>query len=190
MNLSFIVTLLLKKYFKVINGGVINYGQSVKIDLNTSIIVKKRNYLFIEDGVYLRSKSKGYHAGMPFYTGILIDGHESTIRIGENSRLNGVYVHAKKPISIGKNCVIASGVNIIDSNGHIVSSLNRTIGRDEPIPIVISDNVWIGLNSVILKGTIIGENSVVGANSVVKGSFPSYSLIQGNPAISKGFIIT
>ena len=127
-------------------------------------------------------KAKGYHAGMPFYTTLLVDGNNGRIHIGDNCRINGAYIHAKDIITIGDNCVIASGVQIIDSNGHKVHSLNRTIGRDEPKPINIGNNVWVGLNAIILKGTSIGNNSVVAAGSVVKGSFPSNTLIQGNPA--------
>ena len=48
--------------------------------------------------------------------------------------------------------------------------------------IVIGNNVWIGLNAIILKGSVIGDNSVVTAGSVVKGVFPNNALIQGNPA--------
>lgn len=84
---------------------------------------------------------------------------------------------------MGHNCVIASGVNIIDSNGHIVLSRNRTIGRDDAKPIEIGNNVWIGLNTTILKNTRIGNNCVIAAGSVVKGQFPDNVLIQGNPAI-------
>ena len=87
-----------------------------------------------------------------------------------------------KKLVIGKNSVIASGVHIIDSNGHILNSNNRTKGRDIPADIIIGENVWIGLNSVILKATIIGNNSVVAAGSIVKGEYPANSLIQGNPA--------
>ncbi|GAB1443509.1 hypothetical protein MASR2M39_23500 [Ignavibacteriales bacterium] len=114
-------------------------------------------------------------------TTILIDKANAIVEIGEKTRLNGAYVHAQKEIRIGKNCVIASGVNILDANGHELISGDRTWGRDTPEPIIIGDNVWIGLNSVILKGTIIGNNSVVGANSVVKGEFSKNSLIIGNP---------
>ncbi len=126
---------------------------------------------------------KYYHAGMPFYTALLNDGKESHIIIGNNCRLNGVYIHAQKEILIGDNCVLASGIHVIDSNGHELYSTNRTVGRDTPKPVVIGNNVWIGLNSIVLKDTIIGDNSVVAAGSVVKGRFPANSLIQGNPAV-------
>lgn len=113
----------------------------------------------------------------------MADGVNSEIVIGDNCRLNGVYVHAQKKVIVGKNCVMAAGVNIIDSNGHELYSLNRTKGRDEPKEIILGNNVWIGLNSIILKGTRIGDNSVIAAGSVVKGDFPENSLIHGNPAI-------
>lgn len=131
-----------------------------------------------------RSEIK-YHGGMPFYTCLLSDGEGSKIVIGDNCRVNGAYIHAEKGITIGKNCVIASGVNIIDSNGHQVRSFNRTIGRDEPKEIVIGNNVWICMNVTILKGSIIGDNSIVAAGSVVQGIIPPNSIAssQGNLAI-------
>lgn len=48
--------------------------------------------------------------------------------------------------------------------------------------IVIGDNVFIGMNSILLPGTIIGDNVIVGAGSVVRGKVPDYSIIAGNPA--------
>ncbi len=140
--------------------------------------------IIIGKNVTLRSFSRGYHGGMPFGTSLLADAKDAEIRIGDNCRINGAYIHAKKRISIGNNCVIASGVNIMDSNGHLLLSSNRTIKKtDVPKEITIGNNVWIGVNAVILKGTVISDNSVVGANSVVKGRFENNSLIQGNPAV-------
>lgn len=156
-------------------------GKNVSVDYDSDFILYK-NELLLKDNVKIRSRQRGYHAGMPFASTFLIDVPGAKITVGENCRLNGVYLHAQSGITIGKNTVIASGVNIIDSNGHVLNSSNRTVGRDVPKPIVIGDNVWIGLNSIILKGTVIGDNSMVAAGSVVKGEFPPNSLISGNPA--------
>ena len=125
---------------------------------------------------------RGYHCGMPFPTTLLSDGENSSIVIGDFCRINGAYIHAKKEVRIGNNCVIASGVNIVDSNGHIVNSCDRTIERDDPKEIIIGNNVWIGMNCMVLKGTMIGNNCVVAAGSVVKGCFPDNCVISGNPA--------
>lgn len=169
--------------FKIKRRKNIVLGKNVRIDYQTKIFTNN-NFLKLGDNVFLRSNKIGYHAGMPFPTTILIDKENAECSIGENSRVNGCYIHihAQKKIIIGKNTVIASGTNIIDSNGHKTLSNNRTIGRDTAEEILIGNNVWIGLNSVILKGTIIGDNSIVAAGSVVKGVFPENSLIQGNPA--------
>ena len=48
---------------------------------------------------------------------------------------------------------------------------------------IISDNVWIGMNAIILKGVNIGENSVVAAGAVVTKSVPPNCVVAGNPAI-------
>lgn len=119
---------------------------------------------------------------MPFYSSIFNDGENSRIIIGDNCRINGAYIHAKKEIIIGDNCVMASGISILDSNGHQVVSQNRTLGSDSAESIIIGNNVWIGINAIILKGTEIGDNCIISAGSVVKGVFPKSCIISGNPA--------
>lgn len=49
-------------------------------------------------------------------------------------------------------------------------------------PVIIGNNVFIGVNSVILMGTTIGNNVIIGAGSVVKGEIPSNCVVAGNPA--------
>jgi acetyltransferase-like isoleucine patch superfamily enzyme len=51
------------------------------------------------------------------------------------------------------------------------------------LPVIISDNVWIGMNAIILKGVTIGENSVVAAGAVVTKSVPANVVVAGNPAV-------
>lgn len=160
----------------------VQIANTVRLDKQSKVLAYANTHIQIGDNVYLRSNPDGYHTGIPFPTSLLADKPDALISIGANCRLNGVYVHSQKAIQIGDNCVIAAGVNIIDSNGHQVNSSNRTIGRDDSQPIIIGNNVWIGLNAIILKGSVIGDNSVVTAGSVVKGVFPNNALIQGNPA--------
>lgn len=149
-----------------------------------SIILDKSKSGGVKIGSYCRigTSSSGYHGGMPFYTSILNDGKNSHVIIGDHCRINGAYIHAEDRVTIGDNCVIAAGVSIMDSNGHQTFSTDRTKGRDEPVAIVLGNNVWVGLNAIILKGSVIGDNCVVSAGSVVKGVFPANSLIAGNPA--------
>jgi acetyltransferase-like isoleucine patch superfamily enzyme len=187
MIISKIIFFLLSKIKKFFYSFI--YRKRLKISINvdfdyaSKIIIKGNGKILIAENSHIRSKKYGYHSGMPFPTTLFADGDNSSIHIGANSRLNGCYIHSKEHISIGKNCAIASGVNIIDSNGHKTISKNRTLEIDIPKKIIIKDNVWIGLNAVLLKDTIIGENSIIGANSVVKGEFPANSLIIGNPGV-------
>lgn len=161
---------------KIGNGSIVYYKASV-------VNLSRRGGVKIGNKCKIGCSPKMYHAGMPFYTRLLVDCQEGTITIGDNCRVNGASIHAGNSITIGNNCVIATGVSIMDSNGHEVYSKDRTVGSDTPRPVVIGNNVWIGLNAVILRGTSIGNNSVVTAGSVVKGVFPKNSLISGNPAI-------
>ena len=177
-GLSIMHTSFIKVFSKGVTikkGGLVYYRTRI---MNYS----KNGSISIGENSRIGCSSKRYHAGLPFYARILIDGIDSKVVIGNNCRLNGAYIHAEKSITIGNNCVAASGVHIMDSNAHMVYSLDRTIGRDEPEEITIGDNVWIGLNSIILKGVVIGNNCVISAGSVVKGKFPNNVIIAGNPA--------
>ena len=48
--------------------------------------------------------------------------------------------------------------------------------------VVIEDNVFIGMNSLILKGVTVGENSIVGAGSIVTDDIPPNCIALGIPA--------
>lgn len=54
--------------------------------------------------------------------------------------------------------------------------------------ITIGDNVFIGMNSILLPGTTIGNNVIIGAGSVVRGKVDSFSIVSGNPATIMGDI--
>ncbi len=103
--------------------------------------------------------------------------HEDSINIFQSF---GCYFQNHKGIiDIGKNVHIAPNVGIITTNHDIYDLENHIDGKD----VVISDNCWVGMNSVILPGVILGPHTIVGAGSVVTHSFADgFVVIGGNPA--------
>lgn len=89
----------------------------------------------------------------------------------------GGYIQARNGIHIGNNFRMGPNVGLISSN-HDLNDYDRHI---ETSPIVIGDNVWIGMNSVVLPGVQIGDNVAIGAGSVVTRDIPSNVIAAGNP---------
>ena len=83
---------------------------------------------------------------------------------------------AGQSIIIGNNVRCGANSYITDTDGH---SDDYRAGKDRPV--VIEDNVWLGMNVVVLKGVHIGKNSLIGANSVVTKDIPANVIAVGNP---------
>jgi acetyltransferase-like isoleucine patch superfamily enzyme len=108
----------------------------------------------------------------------------SFIRIGDDVGISGGSICATAGITIGDGVLIGANTVIVDSDFHPLASGQRRYAREGigSAPIVVEDNVFIGMNCTILKGVTIGRNAVVGAGSVVSGDLPPYSVAAGNPA--------
>lgn len=69
-------------------------------------------------------------------------------------------------IVIGKGSYIAPDVGLVTAN-HVLTDLEQhQPGKD----IVLGKNCWIGMNSTVLPGVVLGDHTVVGAGSVVTKS--------------------
>lgn len=109
------------------------------------------------------------------------------ILIGNNVGCSSVVIHAQKEIRIGSFVNIGGNTRIFDHDFHPLEWENRRPPqKGEAIrscPVVIEDDVFIGTNAIILKGTRIGARSIVAAGSVVFGlDIPPDSMVKGNPA--------
>jgi acetyltransferase-like isoleucine patch superfamily enzyme len=78
-------------------------------------------------------------------------------------------------IEIGDNCKFGNNLVMVDHDHNFRAKGQYSADSTEFIssPITIGNNVWVGANVVILRGTTIGDNCVIGAGSIVKGNIPS-----------------
>ena len=125
-------------------------------------------------------------------------GPNGRCKVGDFTLLNGALIMAEDCIEIGSHCMISWNVGLADSDFHPLEPALRLIDaealapfyKDRPgrpnlqtAPVIIADNVWIGMNATVLKGVTIGENSVVAAGAVVTKSVPPNTVVAGNPAV-------
>lgn len=93
------------------------------------------------------------------------------VSVGSNSM-----IVCRDSITIGSDVQLAPNVQIYDHDHDFRVKDGLKAGEYKTAPVVIGNNVWIGCNSVILRGTVIGDNAVVAAGSVVKGVVPANSI--------------
>lgn len=96
-----------------------------------------------------------------------------------NFQSYGIYYQAQERIVIGKGTYIGPNVGLITAN-HNFTDLSK---HGKCLPITLGEKCWIGMNSVILPGVVLGNQTIVGAGSIVTKSFLSGKcVIAGNPA--------
>lgn len=98
-------------------------------------------------------------------------------------------------VEIGKFCSIAPGVKILLDMDHRIDWIStypfgekiEGISKREGHPtakgnVIIGNDVWIGMNAVILSGVTIGNGAVIGVGSIVTKDVYPYEIVAGNPA--------
>jgi acetyltransferase-like isoleucine patch superfamily enzyme len=110
--------------------------------------------------------------------------HEGTVSIGAKSVLGQeCTISAYRHVSIGRDCIIADKVMMIDFD-HGMVEVERTI-REQGIykrEVRVGHNVWIGYGACLLRGVTVGDNSVIGTSAVVTSDVPDNAVVGGIPA--------
>lgn len=105
----------------------------------------------------------------------------SGVKIGKNTMISlGAKIDTRRGnITIGNNCLITHGCYILSHDGaaHVLDENDNGEGF-----VKIGNNVFIGVNSVIMRNVTIGDNAIVGAGSVVIKDVPEGVVVVGNPA--------
>jgi acetyltransferase-like isoleucine patch superfamily enzyme len=146
--------------------------------------------ILIKENTHIRGKLMVFRSG-------------GSIEIGKDCYLGeDSFIWSQNKIQIGNNVLISHNVNIHDTNAHPIDYLERredfrmiinegysiTNTNILTLPIIIKDDVWIGFNSIILKGVTIGKCAIVASGSVVTKDVPDYAIVAGNPAVIVRYI--
>lgn len=99
------------------------------------------------------------------------------LEIGEGCIFNrGVMIVSGGKITIGEKTGLAPNVMVYDHD-HNTDRTEENESSYKFAPVTIGSRVWVGANSVILRGTVIGDGCVIGAGSVIKGTYPPNTVV-------------
>lgn len=178
-----IIKVLLSIFIKPKLYFILGEGSKLYSEGSINNMVKDKNLVIIGKDTHIRGQLQVMEFGAMLKIG-------NDCYIGHNT-----CIWAFKNIVIGDRVLISHNCNIFDSNTHPIDPKERhkhfkqIIEKGFPTSfycdeeeVIIEDDVWIGANSLILKGVKIGHGSIVGASSVVTQDVAPYSIVAGNPA--------
>ncbi|WP_237188282.1 acyltransferase [Rothia nasimurium] len=157
-------------------------GSGNKVTIDTAARIKK---------LYLRFDSNngtfniGSNVGVAPFQGNIRVGEDSNVTVGNNvSTTNAVQISAVEgtKISIGNDVMIAGNVKVRGDDGHPIFDIETGQRVNPAQNITIGDHVWLGIDSTILGGAILGSGSVVGTKALVTKQFPNNVIVAGVPA--------
>lgn len=173
-NVCMIISTFLMKLSLRIKG--IRYGNPISFFGVAKFKRSNLGSINIGDNCILRSKSTSNLIGINrpcIFTALMPD---SRLIIGNRCGFSGTVIGCFDKITIGNNVKCGANTLITDSDWHLDDPRAGTAK-----PIIIEDNVWLGVNVTVLKGVHIGSNSVIGAGSIVSKDIPSNVIAAGNP---------
>ncbi|WP_427041183.1 acyltransferase [Fusobacterium sp. SB021] len=133
----------------------------------------------------LNTKNISIERRVRIFPGVRMECHlngkifiEENVSIGQN-----LHIISGGNLRIGKNTTISGNV-LITNIDHEYKNIGIHILKQELIikDTEIGENSFIGYGATIQAGTILGKQCIVGSNSFVKGNFPDFCVIAGNPA--------
>ena len=162
----------------------IKYGKNCAFFGLPVIVCTKDSSMTLGDNVVCVSSFLSNLVGL-YQRSIIVARGGAKIILEDDVRMSGVTIYSRELIRIGKHTSIGGNVKIFDHDFHPIDPQERLKHPNSGMktkPVEIGENVFIGTNVIILKGSKIGNNCVIGAGAVVSGAFEDNTVIVGNPA--------
>lgn len=162
----------------------IKYGKNNKF-YGIPIIIKRKNSKITLGNNLILNSSFLSNLGGRYARSVIFARDGGEIEIGDNVGMSGIAIYSRKKVKIGNNTLIGINSKIFDNDCHPIDPVQRLKDPNANIdsrPVIIGNNVFIGGNCLILKGSEIGDNTTIGGGSVVSGKIPANCIAAGNPA--------
>jgi acetyltransferase-like isoleucine patch superfamily enzyme len=109
---------------------------------------------------------------------------EAILAVGDDFGMTGGSIVCQQQVTIGSRVTMGCNSIITDTDFHPLNADTRRNDflAGESKPVIIEDDVFIGMNALVLKGVRLGAGCVIGAGSVVTRDVPPRAVVAGNPA--------
>lgn len=138
------------------------------------VVSTSTKFVIYNKGKIILGKEVGTRRNVEFRTsngGQIIIGNKSFFN-------NGCLINSMERITIGDNTQLGPNVMVYDHDHDFRVEGGIRSGKFKKSSIKIGNNVWIGANCIILRGTVIGDNCIVAAGSVLTGKYPANTVIM------------
>ncbi|MCW2784121.1 MAG: hypothetical protein JWP74_638 [Marmoricola sp.] len=159
------------------------HGRNNRIELAPGVRLRELRVRFDGDnGTLVLGGTAGIRGGGIWNIRI---GQDATVRIGANcTTTSSCLISAVEGVTVrlGDDVMISSDVQLRGDDGHPIFDVTTGERLNPSRPISIGSHVWLGLGSLVLGGSRVGNGSVVGARSVVTRHIPNNCIAVGSPA--------
>jgi len=161
----------------------ISWGRGWKVFGRPILQRHRGSRIALGDGLTLRSWPRSNPLAPTAPVVLSTRRADATIEVGEDCGFTGTTLVAADRIAIGDRVLVGGNASIVDFDFHPLTPEGRAeaINAGAAAPIVIEDDVFVGMEALILKGVTIGEGAVVGAGAVVTQDVPPRTVVAGNP---------
>ena len=162
----------------------VSWGEDWKL-YGLPIIQRHRSStIAIGDRLNLRSHVRSNPLGPSHAVFLSTRRPDALLAIGDDFGMTGGSIVCEERVTVGDRVTVGANTVIADTDFHPLDPETRV---ERPLdgataPVVIDDDVFIGMSTLVLKGVTLGAGSVIGAGSVVARDIPAGVIAAGNPA--------
>lgn len=171
----------------------IKYGKNLNVFNTFYLYLAPKAKIVIGDN-FMFSSGDAYNPMSRNIRGMIFVDRDGELTIGNDTGISSSSIRVKEKVVIGNRVKVGADCIIIDTDSHSLDwrirashelaedgrSMDAYMAKSRPI--IIDDDVLIGVRSIITKGVHIGAHSVIGAGSIVTHDIPADCIAAGNPA--------